>query len=125
MLLQFFWLGVTQLDIGLNSVFVLQFWVSLVSLAKLELTMHQESWHPELLHSDWIPHQSKLGPDEHGLDASGIDTLQDLKTGNVVLPSDFEYGAANGRQSWTVDPQSLRQRRCSDLLLYHCKKEVV
>ena len=52
--------------------------------------MHQESWHPAFLHSDEIPHPSKLGPDEHGLDASGMSTLQDLKIGNVVLPSDFE-----------------------------------
>ena len=39
-----------------------------------------------------MPHPSKLGLDEHGLDAGGVCTVQDLKIGDAVLPVDFEYG---------------------------------
>ena len=39
-----------------------------------------------------MSHPSKLGLDEHGLDAGGACTVQDLKTGDAVLPFDSEYG---------------------------------
>ena len=60
-LLQIFRLDVTPLKIGFDGVFVLQLWAALVSLTKLEFSVHQASWHPKLLHADYMPHPSKLG----------------------------------------------------------------
>ena len=68
-LLQLFRFDVTPLEIGFDGVFVSQLWAALVSLAELELSIHQASWYPKFLHADYMPHPSKLGLDEHGLDA--------------------------------------------------------
>ena len=92
MLLQFLWLDVTPLYVCFHSVFVSQLWAALVSLAELELSVHQASWQPKLLHSDDMPHPSKLSLDEHGLNAGGVGTLKNLQVGDVVLPADSEYG---------------------------------
>ena len=90
-LLQLFRLDVTPLEIGFDGVFVSQLWAALVSLAELKLSTHQASWHPKLLHADYMPHPSKLGLDEHGLDAGGVCTVQDLKICDAVLPFDSKY----------------------------------
>ena len=82
----------TPLDIGFDGVFVSQLWAALVSLAELELSIHQASWHPKLLHENYISHPSMLGLDEHGLDAGGVCTEPELKIGDAVLPVDTEYG---------------------------------
>ena len=87
-LLQLFCLDVRPLEIGFDGVFVSQLWAALVSLADLELSIHQASWHPKLLHADYMPHLSKLGLDERGLDAGGVCTVQDHKIGDAVLPFD-------------------------------------
>ena len=88
-LLQLFRFDVTPLEIRFDGVFVSQLWVALVSLAELELSIHQASWYPKFLHADYMPHPSKLGLDEHRLDAGGICTVQDLKIGDAVLPFDY------------------------------------
>ena len=85
----------TPLEIGFDGVFVSQLWAALVSLAELELSIHQASWHQKLLHTDYMPHPSKLGLDAHGLDAGGVCTVQGLKIGDAVLPVDSEYGTKN------------------------------
>ena len=82
------WLAPPTLSACCVGVFVSPFWAALVSLADLELSIHQASWHPKLLHEDYMPHPSKLGLDEHGLDAGGVCTVQDLKIGDAVLPFD-------------------------------------
>ena len=82
----------TPLEIGFDGVFVSQFWAALVSFAELELSIHQASWHPKLLHADYMPHPSKLGLEEHGPDTGGVFTVQDLKIGDAVLPVESEYG---------------------------------
>ena len=66
-LLQLFRFDVTPLEIGFDGVFVSQPWAALVSLAELELSIHQASWYPKFLHADYMPHPSKLGLDEQGL----------------------------------------------------------
>jgi len=83
--LQFLRLDMTPLYVCFLSVFVSQLWAALVSLAELELSVHQASWHPKLLHSDDMPHPTKLSLDEYGLNAGGVGTLQVLQVGDVVL----------------------------------------
>ena len=82
----------TPLDVGFHSVFETQSWAASVSFAELEFPIQQASWHPELFHSDNVPHQTKLGLNEHGLDAGGLGTLYDLNVGDMVLPADSECG---------------------------------
>ena len=87
-LLQLFRLDVTPLEIGFDGVFVSQLWAALVSLAKLEISMHQAPWHPKLLDADYMLHPSRVGLYEYRLDAGGVCTVQDLKIGDAVLPFD-------------------------------------
>ena len=86
-------IDVALLGIGFDSVFIPQFWSTLVSVAGLESPVHQASRHPTPLHSNYVSKPSKLGLDDGGLYAGGLSLIEDLQIGDVVLPPDSQDGA--------------------------------
>lgn len=92
-LLQFLRLYMAPLNVGLHSVLVSQLWAALVSPSLPKLTIHQASRHSMLFHSYYMSNPPKLSFDEYGLYAGGIGSLKDIQVGNMVFPTDFQYGA--------------------------------
>ena len=68
------------------TVFILQFWSTLISFTSLKFPVHQASRHPTLLHLNYVSNPSKLGLDDGGLYAGGLSLIKDLQIGDVVLP---------------------------------------
>jgi len=91
--LQFLRLYMAPLNVGLHSVLVSQLWAALVSPSLPKLTIHQASRHSMLFHSYYMSNPPKLSFDEYGLYACGIGSLKDIQVGNMVFPTDFQYGA--------------------------------
>jgi len=91
--LQFLQLYMAPLNVGLHSVLVSQLWAALVSPSLPKLTIHQASRYSMLFHSYYMSNPPKLSFDEYGLYACGIGSLKDIQVGNMVFPTDFQYGA--------------------------------
>ena len=57
-----------------------------------ELSIKQLSWHAVLLHPDDMSCLTKLGLEEQCFSACCLDSIQDLKIGDLLLPADAEDG---------------------------------
>ena len=81
------WFGVTPFPFIFQEILESLVRVLLASFVEHQLSIKQWAWHAVFLHPDDMSYPTKVGLEKHCFNVCCLDSIQDLKIGDLVLPA--------------------------------------